>query len=352
MPFCPNCGTEVGDDTRFCPECGRPFMIVGQVGNGKNKKKTAGIVVACVIAIIVIIVLFSIKPWERTYTLSVSVNPWQAGFVLPSGGEYKSGVQVTLTAIANTGYTFNHWSGTTSATTSTISVTMDSHKSLTANFEPSSVLPDSEVTLQDNNYVVHYEWDYGGSQWVYDSEIPRETYEYFSERHRTSDYGEYVSNPSDDEWMTNLANQFSDEAKDEGWDEFTTVDFVLLFVQSLPYTSDKITAGYDEYPRYPVETLVDKGGDCEDTSILFASIVRGMEYGVVLLRLEEDNHMAVGVRISEDIVNNWHRRYPLTYYTTKTGEIYAYCETTGEGWELGHKPEDLKSTSAEIIELT
>ena len=212
--------------------------------------------------------------------------------------------------------------------------------------------PTGEVTLKDNNYVVHYEWDYGGSRWVYDSEIPKETYEYFSDRHRTSDYSEYVANPSDDEWMRILADLFSDEAKDEGWDEFKTVSFVLSFVQSMPYTSDELTAGYDEYPRYPVETLVDKGGDCEDTSILFASIARGMGYGVVLLKLEEDNHMAVGVRISEDIVSNWGRDYPLTYYTTRTGEIYAYCETTSEGWELGHMPEDLMSTSAKIIELS
>lgn len=63
MPFCPGCRTEVSEDTRFCPECGRPFMIVGQVGNEKNnKKKIAGIIVACVIAIIVIIVIATRPP--------------------------------------------------------------------------------------------------------------------------------------------------------------------------------------------------------------------------------------------------------------------------------------------------
>jgi len=148
MSFCPNCGTEVSEDTRFCPECGRPFMIVGQAGNGRNKKKIAGIIIACIIALIVIIVLFSIKPWERTYTLSVSVNPSQAGFVLPSGGEYKSGDQVTLTAIPNTGYTFDHWSGTTSATTSTVSITMDSYESLIAHFETIPTTP--EVLFSDD----------------------------------------------------------------------------------------------------------------------------------------------------------------------------------------------------------
>jgi hypothetical protein len=361
MPFCPNCGNQISEDARFCPECGRPLAVgeapIGQGARGKSRKILAAIVIACAVVVTVAIVLSVIGPgkgtlFAHTYTLTTTVNPPGAGFVYPSGGEYESGVQVTLMASPVSGYTFDYWSDAASGTTSIITITMDSDKSVTANFEPSPGPPDSGVILKDNNYVIHYEWDYGGSRWLYDSEIPRETYEYFSNIHRTSDYGDYVSNPSDDEWMNSLADKFSEEAKNEGWDEFTTVDFVLSFVQSLPYSSDKFTTGYDEYPRYPVETLVDKGGDCEDTSILFASIVRGMEYGVVLLELEEDNHMAVGVRISEDIVSNWGRDYPLTYYTTRTGEIYAYCETTSEGWELGHMPEDLTSTSAKIIELS
>ena len=64
MPFCPNCGTEFSEDTRYCPECGRPFMIVGQVGSGesKNKKKIAAIITACIIAIIVIVVVATRPP--------------------------------------------------------------------------------------------------------------------------------------------------------------------------------------------------------------------------------------------------------------------------------------------------
>ena len=62
MRLCPYCHTEVSEDTRFCPECGRPFMIVGQAGNGKNKKKIAGIIATCIIAIVVIIVIATHTP--------------------------------------------------------------------------------------------------------------------------------------------------------------------------------------------------------------------------------------------------------------------------------------------------
>lgn len=56
MPFCPDCGTEVSADTRFCPECGRPLEIEKAV-QGKSKTKLVGIIVACIIAIVVIVVI-------------------------------------------------------------------------------------------------------------------------------------------------------------------------------------------------------------------------------------------------------------------------------------------------------
>jgi len=209
-----------------------------------------------------------------------------------------------------------------------------------------------EVTGGDGNFDVHYEWNYRGSRWEYDAQIPRSTYEYFSDKERTGSYEEYVLNPLDDEWMSHVADLFTGWSAEQGWGEWGTVSFALSFVHSMPYTSDKVTTGYDEYPRYPVETIVDGGGDCEDTCILFASIIREMDYGVVLLKLQEDAHMAVGVLVAQDVVDNWQRHYPLTYYTTEEGEIYAYCETTGDGWELGQKPDDLISQTAQIIDVS
>ena len=101
-----------------------------------SKNKLVAIIVVCTIAIIVAIVLFSIKPWERTYTLSVSINPSQAGSVSPSGGEYESGAQVTLTANPASGYTFDYWYGAASGSSNTVTITMNSDKTITAYFEP------------------------------------------------------------------------------------------------------------------------------------------------------------------------------------------------------------------------
>jgi uncharacterized repeat protein (TIGR02543 family) len=102
-----------------------------------SKKKLAGIIAGSIIGtFILIIIIVAIAAPTPKYTLSVSVSPSGSGSVSPSGGEYESGVQVTLTASADSGYTFDYWSGSTAGTSPTVTITMDSDKSLIANFEP------------------------------------------------------------------------------------------------------------------------------------------------------------------------------------------------------------------------
>jgi len=117
-----------------------------------SKNKLAGIIVACTIAIIVVIVLVIPSLLQTpTHTLSVSVTPSGAGSVSPSGGEYESGVQVTLTASPASGYTFDYWSGSASGTIPIVTVTIDSDKSLTANFETAP--PDAISCNEAKNHI-------------------------------------------------------------------------------------------------------------------------------------------------------------------------------------------------------
>ena len=76
-----------------------------------------------------------------TYTLSVSVNPLGAGSVSPSDGQYEEGTQVTLTTTPASGYTFDYWGGDASGSLPTITITMDSNKSVTAYFQ---LIPEPE----------------------------------------------------------------------------------------------------------------------------------------------------------------------------------------------------------------
>ena len=79
--------------------------------------------------------------WERCYSLTTQVNPSTGGQIDPpspppncGADKYIAGTVVSLTARANTGYTFGNWSGALSGPQATKSLTMDGDKSVTANF--------------------------------------------------------------------------------------------------------------------------------------------------------------------------------------------------------------------------
>jgi hypothetical protein len=159
-------------------------------------------------------------------------------------------------------------------------------------------------------------------------------------------YSVFVTHPLDDDFITGLAVKIETAAQEKKYNELETVLLAISFVQNLPYTSDSVTTGYDEYPRYPIETLVDGGGDCEDTAILLASLIRAMGYGTVLIiypgTAEIPGHCAVGVKGSEVIYG--------TYYNFE-GEKYYYIETTNTGWEIGEIPDKYKGVSAYIYPM-
>ena len=140
--------------------------------------------------------------------------------------------------------------------------------------------------------------------------------------------------------ISNMTREFQRIFKqNRDWSKQERVDFVLSFVQSLPYTFDDVTTGYDEFRRYAIETLIEGGGDCEDTTILVAAILRGLGESVALIFTP--GHIALG--ISGDYSGS-----SLIYEGIK----YFYCETTGTGWTVGMLPPSVGKTVDTIVPLT
>jgi len=163
-------------------------------------------------------------------------------------------------------------------------------------------------------------------------EIPEYLYDYYESRIRSTKYGVYVSDNYDEPYVDQLATSFEDFRSQNDLSSREMVNQTIGFVQSLEYTRDAPATGYDEYPKYPIETLVDKEGDCEDTVILLAQLLDSLGYGTVLLIYYEAEHMALGVAGEEAIDG--------TYYD-HNGQRYYYLETTTEGWSVGEKPPDV-----------
>lgn len=180
-------------------------------------------------------------------------------------------------------------------------------------------------------------------------QIPQALYDYYKglPKSPTPNYSIYVTHPLHSTYLAQLVNNIRSATQREGFGELQTVQFAASFVQSLPYTTDSLSTGYDEYPRYPIETLVDNGGDCEDTAILMASLLKGMGYGVVLIVFPETaaspGHCAVGVLGGEGIYG--------TYFEYNGGK-YFYLETTNTGWAIGQIPDQYKAVRANIYGMT
>ena len=199
-------------------------------------------------------------------------------------------------------------------------------------------LPDYDQDGVPDKYDEH---PYGGGgrsyswfSWKDDKEIlrtweleaPSDTVEFYDKirpkyKNREQFYTSFVF--PNDKVITALVVAFENSSKDYTEDE--KVSLVLKFTQFIKYTLDDETITRDEkdidYPRYPTQTLFDRAGDCEDSSILFASLMKHMDKDVLLFTYP--GHMVPWVSLS--YVKP--KQYPVEYLTYD-GKKYYYCETT------------------------
>ena len=189
-------------------------------------------------------------------------------------------------------------------------------------------------------YDMQYVWSYGGYLWTLTLSIPAETYQQYKSQVRTTDYPDYVTDG--DPTIEEIANLFDSKAQSKGFDSYKKASFILAFIQSLPYTSDFVTTSYDDYPRFPIETLVDNGGDCEDTAILFAAIMQASPLYYDAILINPPGHMATGI---------WCDSSFYGYYWELDGRYYYYCETTSAGWEIGGCPPEYQLSDAYVYQV-
>lgn len=193
-------------------------------------------------------------------------------------------------------------------------------------------------------YVHHtYSWAYGGYNWTWELDIPQSVYESYSsvpesDRLKGEFNGFMVT--TQDSFVRSIANSFRQSAASRNYGAYDEASLLLAWVQSLPYTSDSVTTPFDDFPKFPVETLYEGGGDCEDTTYLYVAIMRIWGYGAILVN--PPSHLAAGA-----LGNN------LTgYYYEYNGGRYYYAETTGEGFRIGDMPDQYKGVSANLYPLT
>jgi hypothetical protein len=205
--------------------------------------------------------------------------------------------------------------------------------------------------LEKTVLTVHNQFEYKNEEHNLTLSIPLKEYLSYKERQRPSwlnynqyhpyfffaEYAAMARDPGDDAIIENVVDYLNNLAAAEQLDDRQRIDLSLAFVQSITYGGDNVTTASDEYPRYPVETLFEKEGDCEDTSILLAAILNDMGYDVALLLFEEFDHMGLGINYPLEYGNSW----------LHDGRRYWYLDTSGKH-SAGWAPDPYDETSAYI----
>jgi len=186
-----------------------------------------------------------------------------------------------------------------------------------------------------------YQWLFQDRYFTLTHGFSLERYRYFQALPRIaaySQYSAYITDSHDDDELALLVTDLERAARSASLNVWEKLNLIIAFVQSIPYVPEA-----EEYARYPLETLVEQKGDCEDSAILTAAILHQMGYPVVLLVFLEEQHIATGISVLPPKPGNY-RSYRYA------GRDYYYVETTCEGWQIGTIPERYTSTP-EIVAL-
>lgn len=194
------------------------------------------------------------------------------------------------------------------------------------------------VVEHNGYYEVEHSWMCHGKECSLALNISVKLYDYYSndrehvayiyqfnEDEVSPNYFSFMLSKHDRSVIRTLADEFSSHVSDEK----EKIELALTFVQSLPYAYDSTTKGEDEYLRYPIETLVDGCGDCEDKVALLAAILYEMDVDYILLIMPK--HMALGVHC-----DGVEKKQGMLFRE----KSYYYVETTMPDWEIGEIPKE------------
>lgn len=152
-----------------------------------------------------------------------------------------------------------------------------------------------------------------------------------------NEYINYIDDPMNDSYVSMVVENIEEIGGRRGYSRGEMVREAVSFCQGFEYELDENTSNREEWPKYPIELLFERAGDCEDSSILLAGVLKKMGYGVVLIKY--DDHMAVGIKADG---------LEGTCFTLND-QRYYYIETTNPGWKIGEIPDDYIGLTPTLI---
>lgn len=119
------------------------------------------------------------------------------------------------------------------------------------------------------------------------------------------------------------------------------VQFTLDFIQepNINFVNNKNCKqinNFEDYIRFPDETLYDKEGDYNSKSLLATMLFHTMGYNVMFLMSRKYQHSAVALEVfPSELENGWYGNNINKQLITHEGRKYIFCETTGDHFSIG-----------------
>lgn len=207
-----------------------------------------------------------------------------------------------------------------------------------------SRVPNPEKIVSCYKNVVERNYSWQSHDYIYsfsiDFNVYESLYKYYKSlgRYYDTDMIKYIEDPTNLKIVDQLVDSIKRLCASSGYSEDATVREAINFVQNLNYLEDEGDKIINEWPKYPIETLYDYGGDCEDHTILLGAMLKEMGYGCAFILFND--HVGIGIAGSDDM--------PGAYYQYG-GVNYYFVETTYPEWKIGEVPDDYKDKEARII---
>jgi hypothetical protein len=136
-------------------------------------------------------------------------------------------------------------------------------------------------------------------------------------------YRAFVDEPSQEPLYEVMIRDLRGLRDSLGLDSDRYAELVVSAVQSLDYRTDPV---YLE-PKFPVETVGDVNGDCDDKTLLAAALLAREGYDVAILLFENEQHVALGIRTNGSTFGE--SGYALVETTTPT--LFGWVPDTLNG---------------------
>ncbi len=144
-----------------------------------------------------------------------------------------------------------------------------------------------------------------------------------------NDFTEWVT--YNDTTIKNIATKLTEKLKSPEKKAQRLLDFAQSHIYDQCIERDR------DYIKYPIETIVEHRGDCEDFAILGAALMKSIGIDVALISIppaeNRGAHMALAVN----------GNFPEGNYYRYSNKKYFYAEATYPFWDIGKIPEGCKT---------